>query len=814
MSGYNVIGKPTPCLGSLDKVTGRAQYTDDIVLHNPLIVRILRSTRASAKIKEIDTTLAERFPGVKAAITGKDFKNTFGVLPISKDEPAIAKDVVRYIGEPVAAVAAENAKAAEEAMRLIYVKYTDIKPCLDSRQALEKTGSTIHPELKRDTNLHKSAHQQFGDMSEGFKNASAVVEGSFEFKPLNHAFTEPHATQVEIDGSGDLTVYSSTQVPHYLHIALSEVLEFPLHRIRVVKPFLGGGFGGKSDPFGHEMICAKLALMTGRNTKLALSREEVFFTNHGRHPTEIKMKLGLHPECGITALETEALIDGGAYGSFGVVTSYYNGVLLQGPYRVPNFSFKCDRVYTNKPMCGAMRGHGGVNPRFASEVLLDMACVKAGIDPCEARLKFLLQENTITANEFRITSCGLSEGLKTAMERSGWREKYGEKHGKLPYGKGIGVACGFFISGSALPILWNNQGGKDKSEATQSTVRLTIDFDGGVTVYTGASDIGQGSDTVIAMMVAEVLGIPLSMIKIIAADTRLCPVDFGSYSSRVTFMAGNAARNAAIRMRKALTEAACKLMGLPPPVYKRPEEPVNFFRQGGRKPDFSSVYLGPNPDYSDGFIFKDMKIGCVSASGSASGSGKSISYMEAVSKALEGGALQASGIYVSPKMGGKFKGAGAGLSPSYSFTAFITEVSVDPDTGFVKVDKVTCAHDCGTPINPLAVEGQIEGSIHMGLGQALMESMNYVDGAIQNPSFLEYKIPSPFEQPKIDIICPRSDESEGPFGAKEVGEGALAPLVPSVANAIYDAVGIRLMSVPMTPDKVLEAISKVREGGR
>ena len=788
--GYKIIGKPAPLIDSRAKVMGQALYTDDIRLHNPLTIRILRSPYPSADILALDVAEALALPGVKGVLTGADFKNTFGVLTISKDEPAIARDVVRYEGEPVAAVAAETAEIADRALSLIKVDYQITEGVFDSKKALKPTGRPLHPELKRENNLHKKVLQEFGDLEQGFAEADVVVEKRFRFASINHAFTEPHATQVEIDNKGNITVYSATQVPHYLHMAMAEVLEIPEHRIRIVKPHLGGGFGGKSDPFPHEMIAAKFALELGRNIRLKFSREEVFFSHHGRHQTDLTMKLGFNREKGITALNLDTLIDGGAYGSFGIVTTYYNGVLLQGPYKVPNFRFHVNRMYTNKPMCGAMRGHGGVNPRFASEVLLDMACAETGMDPAETRLNMIHKENTLTTNEFRVTSVGLRNGLKEAMRRTNWKEK----HGKLPYGKGIGVACGFFISGSALPIHWN--------KLPASTVRMTIDHDGGVTVFSGATDIGQGSDTMLAQMAAEVLGQPLENVKVISADTRTTPVDLGSYSSRVTFMAGNASRNAAIRMRKLLVEAACELLDIAPPTYEKPEPPEDFFRQGGRKPDFAQGFLGANPDYSDGFTIEDGLIRCDS-------SNASVTYLEAVEKALEfDGILQTSGTYRAPKLGGSFKGAGAGLSPSYSFTAFIVEVTVDPETGFIKVDKATCAHDCGMPLNPLAVNGQIEGCIHMGLGQALMEEMVYDKGATQNGSFLEYKIPSAFEQPEVDIVPAYSDDSEGPFGAKEAGEGILAPVIPAIANAVYDAVGIRLTQLPMRPDRVLAALEK------
>jgi CO/xanthine dehydrogenase Mo-binding subunit/aerobic-type carbon monoxide dehydrogenase small subunit (CoxS/CutS family) len=674
-SNYQVVGKPVPQISSKEKVTGKALYTDDIRLPNSLFVKIKRSPHASANIRSVDVTRARQLQGLAGVVTGEDFKHTFGVLPISKDEPAIARDRVRYVGEPVAAVAAESEAIANHAIELIEIDYEITEACFDMRKALKNTDSPIHPELQRENNLHKHVLQEFGDLEKGFSEAAVTVKEKFEFASVTHAFTEPHATQVEIDCDSNLTVYSATQVPHYLHLALSEVLEIPAHKVRVIKPHLGGGFGGKSDPFPHEMIAARLAQITGRNTRLCFTREEVFFSHHGRHPTEITMRMGFHPEKGITALNADILIDGGAYGSFGIVTTYYNGVLLQGPYPVPNFRFECNRVYTNKPMCGAMRGHGGVNPRFASESLFDMACVEAGKDPCQTRIDLIHKENTLTVNEFRITSVGLKRGLQEAMKRTRWKDKYG----KLPYGKGIGAACGFFISGSALPIHWD--------QMPSSTVRLTIDRDGGVTVYSGASDLGQGSDTLLAMMAAEVLGLSLDQIKVISADTKLTPVDLGSYSSRVTFMAGNAARNAAIRMRRLLVEAACKLLDIDIPPYPEVGVAESFFRQGGRKPDYANNFLGANPDYQDDFSFVDGKI-CLKSDG------RVLDYQSVVEAALkEQGILQTTGVYESPKLGGKFKGAGAGLSPSYSFTAFITEVTVDPETGKVSVDKTTCAHD-------------------------------------------------------------------------------------------------------------------------
>ena len=395
----------------------------------------------------------------------------------------------------------------------------------------------IHAHVKFNNNVHKKAELRFGNQAEGFHQSACRTKMSFEFDGVTHAFTEPHAATAYYDENG-LTIITATQVPHYLHRALAKVLHLPLSRIRVIKPYVGGGFGGKSDPFPHEIIVSYLAMKTGRPVKVRFSREEVFISNHGRHPTEMTMELGADARGLFQALDADIAIDGGAYGSFGVVTSYYNGVLLQAPYKIENFGFKTYRVYTNKPQCGAMRGHGAVNSRFAIESLIDDLAHQMKMDPCGLRLKNFMPANTLTVGQYRITSNGSHESLMKVMEQSQWVNR----HGKLPYGHGLGVGCGFFISGSALPIIRN--------ELPQSVVHLKVDFDGRVIVSSGASDIGQGSDTMLAMIVAEVLGISMDKIFVLAADTLLTPVDLGSYSSRVTFMAGNAAKMAAENLKK------------------------------------------------------------------------------------------------------------------------------------------------------------------------------------------------------------------------------------------------------------------------
>lgn len=752
---YNMVGHGRPYIEATKKVQGAADYADDLRIKNALQCKFLRSKYAHARINTIDTSKALAVPGVRAVITGNELPMKFGVLPISQDETAMAIEKTRYIGEIVAAVAADTEEIANYACSLIEVDYRPIRPFFSMVESCEDAGSDekIHSYGKFNNNIQKKAELRFGNQREGLDNADFSIKVDFNFQGVSHGFTEPHAATAWWDGDG-LTIITATQVPHYLHRYLAKVLEVPMNRVRVIKPYVGGGFGGKSDPFPHEIIISHLSRIVGRPVRVRLSREEVFLTNHGRHPTMMTVEMGMSKNGKLQVLDADIIIDGGAYGSFGVVTSYYNGVLLQAPYEIDNFGFRTRRVYTNKPQCGAMRGHGAVNSRFAVETIIDRLAEKINMDPCELRLQNFLEENTLTVGQYRITSNGSTLSLRKVMEQSGWKNKFR----KLPHGHGIGVACGFFISGSALPIHWN--------EYPQSVVHLKVDLDGRVLVASGASDIGQGSDTMLAIIVAEVLGLSLDNIIVVAADTTLTPIDLGSYSSRVTFMAGNAAKMAAEHLRDKILDAVAEL-------HQTQRAEINI--QNERI--FSN----------DGML--------------------DISWVEAIENATRKvGALNTSGYYNSPKLGGDFKGAGAGLSPSYSFGAVIAEVKVDSDSGQIKVVNIWGAHDAGKALNPLAVEGQLEGSWHMGLGQALSEQMKYHEGLLVNSNLIDYKIPTAKDTPPIHTNIIETMDPEGPFGAKECGEGALHPVIPAVVNAIYDAIGVRVTSLPISPEEVLKAM--------
>ena len=752
---FRMVGSGRPYIEAEKKVKGEAEYADDVFVRNALHCRFLRSPYPHARIKAIRTDKALAAPGVAAVLTGRDLPIAFGVLPISQDETAMAVEKTRYIGEIVAAVAADTIEQAEQAVKLIEVDYEPIDAFFEIADSLADCGTKerIHAHGRFNNNVHKKAELRFGDQQEGLTRSRHRIRQQFRFQGVTHAFTEPHAASAWWDENG-LTIITATQVPHYLHRFLAKVMEVPMSRVRVIKPYVGGGFGGKSDPFPHEMIICQLARITGRPVRTRFSREEVFLTNHGRHPTEMTVELGIDGEGRFTALDAAIAIDGGAYGSFGVVTSYYNGVLLQAPYQLDNFGFVTHRVYTNKPQSGAMRGHGAVNSRFAVETLIDRLAEQAGMDPCDLRLKNFMGEHTLTVGQYRITSNGSALSLKSVRERSGWDQR----RGKLPFGRGLGVGCGFFISGSALPIHWN--------EYPQSVVHLKLDLDGRVLVTSGASDIGQGSDTMLAMVVAETLGLSLDHVFVLAADTLLTPIDLGSYSSRVTFMAGNAAKMAAEELRRKVLEAVAR-------VHEVPVEELHLERE--------RVFTS------------DRKV--------------DIAWADAVENATRKvGALNTSGWYNSPKLGGDFKGAGAGLSPSYSFGAMVAEVEVDPATGMVKVLHLWGAHDAGKAINPLAVEGQLEGSWHMGMGQALTEELRYHEGLLLNGNLLDYKIPTTLDTPDMHTEIIETSDPEGPFGAKECGEGALHPAIPAIVNAVHDAVGVRITSLPIRAEEILRAL--------
>ena len=750
----NVIGKPLPKVDAAAKVAGQTLFADDLVLPRMAYAKLLRSPHPHARIIRIDVTRAAAQAGVVATLVGSELPIPFGILPVSQDEHALAVDRARFVGDPVAAVAALDEETAEAALRLIEVEYEVLPALMSIDAALARSDVRIHDYGPRG-NVHKEVAFDFGDVEAGFAEADHVREDTFHFEGNTHLPLEQHAAVAASAPDGKLTLWSSTQTPHYVHRALAKVLSMPPAQIRVVACPNGGGFGGKSDPFGHEIVACKLAIKSGRPVKITLTREEVFYTHGGRHPVTMWIRTGLKRDGTITALHFRSALDGGAYGSYGVASLYYTGALQTVTYKIPRYKFEGVRVFTNKPPCGPKRGHGTPQPRFALECHIDKFCHDLGLDPARWRIDNTLAAGTITANQMKVGTIG----LRTCLERVAERSQYQAKRGKLGRGRGIGVAGSSYITGAGLPIYWNKM--------PHSGVQLKVDRGGGVAVFCGSTDIGQGSDSVLAYVVAEELGIRPEDVRVVSADTDLTPVDLGSYSSRVTLMTGNAAIQAARRVRQPILAAAAAKLGVP----------IERLRLADRE-------------------IRD-----------AADPGSRLSFAEAVVLAeAEVGTLGAVGSYTPPRSVARWKGAGVGPTPTYSYSAAAVELAADPETGIVRIDRVWIAHDIGRALNPLLVVGQIEGSIYMGLGEALMEEQVFRRGLHRIPSMLDYKSPTTLEMPPVESILVETLDPEGPYGAKECGQGPLLPVIPAVANALFDALGVRIDEVPITPEKVLAAL--------
>jgi len=795
-NGFSVIGKPIAMVDAAGKTTGAGKYTDDLSLPGMLVGKILHSPYPHARIKHIDTSRAKVLDGVVAIVTGEDAPNRYGILPVGHDETALAVEKVRYIGDNVACVAAISEEVAEQALGLIDVEYEPLPAFFDPEESMKAETDLIHEH--RPHNVEKDYHHVFGDPEKGFAEADYVHEARYIANEVTHAAMEPHSTlaNFELDPYtgklGRLTVWSSTQVPYYLQHKLSLVLELPMSQIRLIKPLVGGGFGGKSEVIPLEIIAAVAARAAKAPVKITYTREEVFWAHRGRPRTIVDLKTGVKKDGRVTSVACQVIQDGGAYCSYGVVTILYSGALLGALYDIPNIRYDGYRVLTNKPACGAMRGHGTVNVRFAFESQMDEIAAKLNLDPAEVRRVNLLKPPTVTVNGLRVLSYGLPECIDQVITRSGWRER----HGHLPKGRGLGMACSHYVSGAANSII--------RSDMPHSTVNIKIDRDGGVVVYTGAAEIGQGSDTMTAQIVAEVLGCGLSRVKVVAADTDLTPIDLGSYSSRVTFMSGNAAMQAAEEVKKNIVSAAARTMNCAPEDVNMRDDHV-----WDRRSTTSDTDTTLSEDRASGHVDGQILRGSVLQTRKQEGLKTHMSFEEAVVAAIDfHGALTGTGSYAPPveARGGKHKGGGVGPSPAYSYSAQVAEVSVDEDTGEVTVHKIWAAHDCGRALNPVAVEGQVIGSVWMGLGQALEEEMIWKDGLLMNPGLLEYRSPSSAESPDIECIIVESVDPEGPFGAKEAGEGSLAATIPAISNAIYDAVGVRLREAPFTPERILAAL--------
>ena len=756
------IGVPTPLVDGPDKVSGRARFAADYGFPETLVGRVRRSPAAHARIKRIDTSKAEILAGVRAVVTGTDVAASYGVLPIAMNEHALAKERVRYRGEPVAAVAAVDVETAAEALDLIEIEYEEFPAYFSAAAA--RAGDALRLHDDKPGNIERDVHFELGDVAEQFAMADLVREETYRNAEVCQVQSEPHAVFAEYDAERDrLTVRPSTQVPYYVHLMLARTMNMDQSRIRVIKPHIGGGFGCRTETLNTELICGLLARKAGGAVRLVSSREETFVTHRGRPETDTRLRIGMMKDGRITAVECEVVQRGGAYSGYGIVTILYAGSLIYALYDIENVKYDGYRVLTNTPPCGAMRGHGTVNTRFAFESLVDAMAHELGLDPFEVRRKNLIQAPTMTANDLLVNSYGIPQCLDWAENASGWRER----KGKLGPNRGLGMACSHYISGASRPKHWTGE--------PHATVNLKVDFDGSVTILTGAAEIGQGSSTVLAQCVAETLGVDFGRIRVIASDSAMTPKDNGSYSSRVTYMVGNAAIEAAQKLRGILTEAAARKLEV-------------------RSQDvecLGETYRGGSQD--QGLTFEDV-----------------------VREALvDSGTITVKGTYSTrPESHGgkKYRGAAIGGTMAFSYAAQVVEVSVDPDTGEITVEKVWVAHDCGKALNPLAVEGQVEGSVWMGLGQAMTEETRYHDGLAITGNMLDYRVPTIVESPPIEVGLIECADPYGPFGAKEAGEGSLSGFLPAMTNAVADAIGVRATELPLTPERLLGLLEKTARG--
>ncbi|MBN1654598.1 MAG: molybdopterin-dependent oxidoreductase [Deltaproteobacteria bacterium] len=753
---FRIVGSNVPRTDARSKVTGAAMYTDDFKLPGMLFGKILRSPIAHGRILNIDVSKAAALPGVKCVITGEDTpKIKYGnwrLFPQTQDEYPLAVDKVRFIGDEVAAVAAIDIDTAEEALELVKVEYEELPAVFDVDRAIIEGAPVIHSITPNNISVDRKI--QFGDVDRGFAESDYIRDDVFRVPAVNHAYMEPCSTLARVDADGRITIWTSTQTPYIVQCLLASTLGMRENDVRVIKPAVGGGFGGKMEMRSWDFCAAFMAQKTGRPVKITLTREEEFISGRRRHPMKIWSRVGFKKDGTLMAKDLKVLLDGGAYNSMGPTATFLCGYFGAMLYRIPNYRYFGQRVYTNKPPSGAMRGFGAPQSLFAGETQMNMVAEALGIDPIDLRIKNAVQSGYRIPDVATVSSCGLIDSLNQAKKLSSWTEKRSE----LKDGKGIGVACYSFISGGVFN--WFN------TQYPFSAAEVRAFADGTVHLLTMASDIGQGSDTVLKQILAEELGLKMEDIRLTAADTAMTPqADLGSWGSRVTLMAGNAVIDAARQIKDKLAGA----------LFSRFNLNVIF-----------------KVEFKNGRVFPEGK------------PERSMTFGEAVStaqKANQGIPLVARGHYTP-------RGKGI-VTPTFSFGTQVAQVDVDKETGIVKVEKLWTAHDCGTAINPVSVEGQLEGSVHMGLGYALCEQLVVKEGTTLNQDFLDYKIPSAEDMPPGESVCVDTYEPEGPMGAKEAGEGLVSPTAPAIAEAVFHATGFRSTELPITPENVLRGIGKL-----
>ena len=756
---FSIVGKSIPRVDAPAKVTGKAQFTDDISMPGMLYGRIKPATVAHGIIKKIDCSRARELPGVLAVITGKDTPKPWSINDHLPTEYTLAPEKVRYYGEGIAAVAAISEEVAEDALELFDVEYEELPILVDPLETMTRDDVRIHEFAEN--NVHLTGQQQFGDVDEAFANSHSVFEGCFKTPNLYGAFMEPQSGLADYEpDNGRLTLKIPIQLPHYCQLAVARALDMSPEKVRVIVPYVGGGFGCKTEMTPAAMVACVLARKLARPVKVTYDRRESMWQNKGRHGALMNAKMGFDKDGSITGLDFDTTLDGGAHSSWGLVIMWFTAAMLQLPYAIPNIRFNGRRIYTNKPTTGAQRGVAAVQVRVAMECLIDEAADALGIDAFTLRHRNAVETGYQSPSVVSVGHSEFKKCLESVVERSG----YLEKRGKLPFGRGIGLAAGHYSTGGAFLLY--------RSFRPHSSANVRVDTEAGVTVFIGATDIGQGSSTVLSQMAAEVLGVGIKDVGIVCMDTMLAPMDNGTFDSRVTYGAGHALKRAVLEAKQKLLEGVAVELGVPP---------AHLECGDGR---IFSIFDPDNPG---------------------------IDFWEAISRYQSSiGTLWGSGEYTPPQPKGDYAGNLIGPSPAFGFAAQVAEVEVDPDTGRVRVVKFWDAGDCGQPINPMSVEGQAEGAISMGLGLALTEEILIgADGQHLNSNLADYKIPTTVDMPEMDVSTVDSYDPSAPFGNKEIGEGPTTPVAPAVLNAVYDAIGVRITEVPISPESILRGLGKL-----
>lgn len=759
---YTEVGRSIPRLDGPMKVTGKLQYTDDLTLPRMVYAKILRSPHAHATIKNIDFSKALELDGVLDVLTGKDFPIDYGIVAHSANEEVLARDKVRMWGEPVAAVCAMTEEIAEKALELIDVEYELLPVIVDARDSermANEEGVLIHED--KPGNIAHQGKQQYGDVDAILAESDVVIEQEFYSCQYHQSFIEPQSALADFDvHKNKLHLYATCQVPHYTHQQLAKVLQMPMKDIRITVPLLGGGFGGKGVATTADFITSKFSSRVGRPVKCTYERSEVFAQNQGRHPCFMKFRMGFDKEGHITAVDFDNLMVAGAYMSWGVVVLFYTASMTHLPYVTPAAKFSGKLIYTNTNTCGAHRGLGGSQPRFAMEILMDMAAEKLGMTPLQIRLLNAVESGHTCRSMMYVPHTEYKKTLQTAADNCDFENKYG----KLPFGEGVGISGGYYISGTSYTLYL--------SYKPHTVANVKIEGENNVVLYCGATDIGQGADMVMAQMAAETLGVRSEDVKVVSRDTETATFDLGTFASRVTYATGWAIRRACEAANQLLFPVAAAIMGC------RGQE------VGVKDYQFYSIYEKKR---------------------------KNVDWNEVVDQYISAnGPLITSGQFTPPRRKGIQQGGNIGHSPTFGFTTQIAHVKVDLYTGNVHVLDITEAGDLGQPINPMSCEGQVHGSIQMGLGNALLEEMRYAeDGRLLNPSFHDYKLCGTLDMPEVNAEIVESYDPSAPYGGKESGEGPIQPTPPAIFNAVYDAIGYRCTEQPLTQEKVLNYLKSI-----